>query len=109
MKILKFRQYDHSCGNFTYSRRLDGQSCIRFDFEPYDQNNDWIGSKLYHQLLQYTGVKDCKGMPIYEGDIVEINDESKTKLPVCFNHGKFVPVCEYSSNDLKIIGNVFKN
>lgn len=109
MKLLKFRQYDLCEGKFTYSNRLDSQSSVTFNFEPQDNFNDWIGLKQHHQLLQYTGVLDCMGKPIYEGDIVEINDGDKPVLPVYFSHGKFVPVYKYRSDKLRIVGNVFKN
>lgn len=110
MKLIKFRQYDLSQGKFTYSNRLDSQSCVTFNLEPQENFNDWVGGlKQHHQLLQYTGVRDCMGKPIYEGDIVEVIGEDKLVLPVYFSHGKFVPVYKYSSKKLKIVGNVFNN
>ena len=83
-------------------------------------------AKHYHTfVVQYTGVKDVKGVKIFEGDIVEvlvkdlpilvttigivefINGQFKIVSPerdIEFNY-----ILEYTSNVLTILGNVFQN
>lgn len=108
MKKIKFRKYDQSRDGFIYSYRLDGSSATTFDFDPADNDENWIGTRKKRQLMQYTGVDDKTGCPIYEGDIVSIDCGKHLKMPVFFDRGKFVPVYKFSSNQLKIIGNVFE-
>lgn len=106
MKNIRFREYDPSRRDFLYSQRLEGASETVFNFEPYQGNNNWIGNNQQHQLMQFTGVYDANGKPIYEGDIVKVDDDKETT--VYFNHGRFEPVYKYNEDRLKVIGNVFK-
>lgn len=91
MKNIRFRKYDHLNSGFAYSHRLDGGSTTTFDFD----------------MTYYTGVTDRTGRPIFEGDIVSIENGTHQKMCVYFDHGKFVPVYKYQSRELQIVGNVF--
>ncbi len=75
--------------------------------------------------LMDTGVKDVKGKPIYEGDLVKVNDSCYSELvgEVKFKHGAFYLDCpiqdenykntvillfDCDSRDLEIVGNVYE-
>lgn len=110
MKDIRFREYDsHNTQLMMYSTRLDKHNQVIFAFEKQSEMLGTVASEQ-RQLMQFTGVKDRDGQPIYEGDIVEIqagNGLANTDT-VRFTHGQFLPVCNYPSRDLKVISNVFK-
>lgn len=113
---IKLRAWDKSEKRMLYRTIWDrnwyatpkndesGCHCIR-EIMPGDQH--------YIILMQFTGLLDCKGVEIYEGDVVEYetgnDDNSVMQEEVRFEGGAFYPICEQSSETFKIIGNVYSN
>lgn len=74
-------------------------------------------------LLQYTGLKDCNGTEIYEGDIVQPNDingvlyvdwyqaESRyaAYYPRTINGIRNYTLALYHPDTLEVIGNIYEN
>ena len=115
MRKIKFRAWDKSQKYMAYQGMPDLETLQSFIFH--------FGDK---ELMQFVGLKDCKGREIYEGDIVQYksitnfgDDVSHCKNTVKYKDGSFYPLpieehCEdewYSEQkeDYEIIGNIYEN
>ena len=96
---IKFRAWDNNQKRFYYLDLNNG--C---DFTPEELK----------QVQQFTGLKDCKGKEIYEGDIIR-NDANK-KHQVEWNKywGGYEPflsgaMSDWSTEIIEAIGNIYEN
>ena len=115
MREIKFRAWDKKKNDWFDDDsgelyiELDGNINFGWSGEIMDDYTDRI------ILMQYTGMKDVKGVEIYEGDILQ--SEHYFKYKVVFKGDCWR--CESLKNsgfknrfigrDLKVIGNIYEN
>ena len=118
MRDIKFRAWDNNEEWMVDDMLLsfDGE-ILTDDVQPNDTPYKEIelADEGRYELMQYTGMKDVKGVEIYEGDILQ--SEHYFKYKVVFKGDCWR--CESLKNsrfknrfigrDLKVIGNIYEN
>lgn len=112
MRELKFRVYIPDHEKFCY-----------FDLGNFDYSDRYLHQHSY-PVQQYTGLKDCSGKDIYEGDIVSgicLNDGPQIcvvgfdTFGIFYTKIKFYPCEEWDNVAMlaqehnEVIGNIFEN
>ena len=121
MREIKFRAY-------TFGEGLKKSMCRvkKIDFS----DGEIVCEHEYNfkfgefKLMQFTGLKDCKGVEIYEGDILQYGScvevvfyeptmgRFMTKLKKCNDEseiGEISSLSPYYTDNYEVIGNVFEN
>lgn len=114
MREIKFRVWDKYWKKMIY----DIQNTFE---ENYTLGIDYFGQYLNNdkfEVMQYTGLKDCYGHDIYEGDILT-NISSTVLLIIIFENGCFKAKPYNSSikpfilhtpmTSLGVVGNIYEN
>lgn len=129
MREIKFRAWHKEKGRMYNASKIFWISCSLclwrielFDIyaDAYEQDSFWVESKEV-DLMQYTGLKDCEGKEIYEGDIIECEHliaKNRQAGLVEFKWSSFCVQLKYvrlwvagllNQYKVKIIGNIHEN
>ena len=74
-----FRCYKNECFDYyAFEITKQGLHCVGYDDYDDDYDDDYGGgicNETELNIMQYTGLKDAGQVDIYEGDILELNDD----------------------------------
>jgi hypothetical protein len=127
MRELKFRYYNAASKsmhpNVYYAIDFDGNFLMSMPLPKGaypDKDRRFTPTELHKgdAIMQYTGLKDRKGVEIYEGDIVhEFDERLKDEIVgvygvVYYKNGFYIDDglhSNWNAEDVEVIGNIYEN
>ena len=113
MREIKFRIWDKLEQRFIFpDKGYQGHYVLSLNGRFHNLQNGSGGDEYIVQ--QYTGLKDSKGIEIYEGDIVEFKTPFHGNLvtdAVAFDNGSFIledMLYNLSDTKVRVIGSIFE-
>ena len=120
MREIKFRAWDKNSMMFfdlTWGNSGQGRGWIGMLPLGEELQRGWYDNRIQVDpydcdIMQYTGLKDKNGTEIYEGDILQRNDNSIAVVE--FENGMFTTAYdslkfELYDNGSVVIGNIYQN
>ncbi len=130
MRKIKFRAWDKESESMIYLDRVDcaydfeNGKVLAFVVDGYDEfgNHERYSRNPDWEIMQYTGLKDSKGVEIYEGDIMPVGLDKKIRVVIwqetyiCFGlHDKdgiwqgMLSKLGWDLEKGEVIGNIYEN
>lgn len=118
MREIKFRAWSHIGKMMLYTERCSGISVLMNEPTLKFPINEPVRISFgEYELMQFTGMKDCNGKEVYEGDIVHTDDEDIAIITWDEDEYKFTvgteeyfyDLGEYYPRDIEVIGNIYDN
>lgn len=113
---MRFRLWDQVNKKMITWQNEEANYCIALNGDivaiEYGETPFNITEPPYMKIMQFTGLKDSKGVDIFEGDIVKGVAKNDGHSEVFFDGGVYQPFSYLScfeGSEFKIIGNVWEN
>ena len=91
MREIKFRAWDKRIKEYKHPKLWDNSMPSNWGY--------------WYELEQYTGLKDCNGREIFEGDRVNVKYNNIGVITVAFNNGAY-NVADYNLSRCEVVGTI---